>query len=129
MRSHGNDTAHRDDNRTLPLARIAELVPVPFAMVDGGGRVLHANAELVTELQRPLVGEDLQEVVVGLSDAADVLPWLRHACGRTVLLSSGTGRVVHAKLSATVDHDGPADIAWVAFDNVTDRVWSGELGR
>lgn len=112
----------------LPASLVFARLPVPLLLVERSGAIAMANpsmAILVGETLTALSGRPLDALIPELADGgADPVTALAERAGAVVALHHADGYVVHARVSPSVLLRCDDPVSFIAFDDVTERLWS-----
>jgi PAS domain S-box-containing protein len=112
----------------LPASLVFARLPVPLLLVQRSATISMANpsmAVLVGETLAALSGRRVETLIPELAeDGDDPVAVLAERAGRVVALRHRDGYVVHARVSPSVLLRSDDPFSFVAFDDVTERLWS-----
>jgi PAS domain S-box-containing protein len=112
----------------LPASLMFERLPVPLLLVSRSGSIAKANpamAALVGNTCTGLRGRDIVNLIPELtSDGTDPVAALAERAGCVLTLRNAEGYDVHARVSPSVLLRCDDPFSFVAFDDVTERLWS-----
>lgn len=112
----------------LPASLLFERLPVPLLLIDKRGVVAMANqamAALTGSTPAELLGQEIATLIPE-TESTDPGPVavLAALSGEVVRLRTAEGYVVHARVSPSVLMRSSDTFAFVAFEDVTERLWS-----
>lgn len=112
----------------LPASLVFARLPVPLLLVERSATIAMANpsmAVLVGETLAGLCGRRVETLIPELADDGDdPVAALAERAGRVVALRHCDDYVVHARVSPSVLLRCDDPFSFVAFDDVTERIWS-----
>ena len=126
-----SQTPTMDMLAALPALLVLERLPVPVLAVEHDGTIVFANepfARMVGWPRHGLVSQSFSQIFHGLPTAQSVVSVFRDHAGVVVELAHADGWIVRARMSTSALQRVDDPVALVAFDDLTEQLWSTHSG-